>query len=466
MPSAESRSVAPWSRGRPALSRPTLPLRRARTALRAAAVAVPLCVALASSFPAAESRAQGPASPADSWLNARAYPDLQAAVNACGTGHTLFIPAGDYHVPSGGLVLTKPIAIRGEPGTRLLAHAAAPNEPVIRIDPGSTLIMNIQLHDLKLMNASRPDRPIPGNYGLVCEVVGTGAKVGDLLLDRVLVGYMGDDGIHLVGAGTGDRCFVYVTLRNVKSFQSRKDGLVLDAANLVSIYDSNFSDNDGCGIRAHGSSLQLLGCSFQNNCRSAALDERWAGQAYLKSCLFNRFDACVWEQFATPGQPSNKRALTIENSVGCTVGNCWFLNPVEDPDPRQRAIYVTYGDQPGVMACTLLPNRFDNVRTAIEVDATPGHPAQDCVVFPQMVAKGTGAMILPDGEANSGLVRLGGRTRDAAGEPVTRGVSVPALPSASLPTLGSSGAGTVVFDLTRQKLLVWDGSAWQVVQSE
>src|SRR5204862_257513 len=36
-----------------------------------------------------------------SWVNARDYPGVQDAVNACPTGGTVFFPAGDYQVPSG-----------------------------------------------------------------------------------------------------------------------------------------------------------------------------------------------------------------------------------------------------------------------------------------------------------------------------------------------------------------------------
>ncbi len=448
-----ARTASPW---------PVPPSRLRRAALRVGAAAATLCVVSWGGTWA--SPAATP--PFDSWLNARAFPDLAAAVNACPVGGTVFFPAGDYHVPAGGLVIAKSIALRGEPGTRLFPHAAARDEPVLRIDPGSSYLENIQLFDLELMNAARPAARIPGNYGLVCLVTRPGAKVGLLLLERVRAVNMGDDGIHLEGAATQDRCFVYLTLRNVDAVQGRGDGFALRAGNMVSVYDGYFAGNDGCGVRAWGSTIQFQGCGFENNCHSPLLDEKRGGQVYLDSCTVNRFDACVWEQFATPAQPSNKRGLTIQNSPGCTVGSSWFLNYVEDPDPRQRGIVCSRSYLSGVMAYTFLPNRFDNVKTAIEVDSTAGAQAEDCVVFPQMVVAGTGAMLLPSPGPKSGLVRLGGRVRSPQGELIPRGTGLSALPTSALPALGPGEAGTLLFDLTRRKLVVWDGGAWQVTRSE
>jgi hypothetical protein len=347
------------------------------------------------------------ASTPDGWLNAGSFADLQVAVDACPRGGTLFIPSGSHRVPSGGLVISKPIALRGEPGTRLISHAVAAHQPVIRIDPGGSELAGVQLVDLTLANDVRPDTLVPENYGLECNVRQPGGKVSELLLERVSAISMGDDGFHLHALGTGDRVFVFVTLRNVNATLSRGAGLHLRAGNLVSMSSCYFNANDGCGVEAENSEVSFSGCAFENNCRSRTMDPKWGGQVFLSACTMNRFEGCHWEQFATPSQPRNKRGLTLLYAQGCTVSNSWFVNDKEDPDPSARGIYCTFGGAPGRMAAVFMPNRFDNVKTAIEVDSTAKGMAMDCVLYPQFIASGTGAMILPADRVRSGLVVIG-----------------------------------------------------------
>jgi hypothetical protein len=174
---------------------------------------------------------------------------------------------------------------------------------------------------------------------------------------------------------------------------ARGHGLYLRAGNMVSLYDCYFNANDGCGVKAEESQVVFSGCAFENNCQSPAMDATWGGQVYLRSCSLNRFDGCLWERFTTAKQPRNKQGLTIENSPGCTVSNSRFVNDREDPSPGQRGIYCTYGGTPGVMACVFLPNRFDHVKVAIEVDTTATGAARECIVYPQFVSSGTGRII-------------------------------------------------------------------------
>ena len=320
---------------------------------------------------------------------------------------------------------------------RLLPHSTSANQPVIRIVPGGRVLNDILLQDLVITTTSRPGSLVPGNYGIQADVPADGSKISNLVLDRVTVYNMGDDGIYLHAlAGVTDSFFVFVTLRNVQCTLGRHRGLYATNANAVSISNSFFNSNDDCGIRMENSELACWSCGFEDNCQQAdsgsGITAYLGGQVYLRSCSRSSFLSCHWENFATAAQPVNKRGLTLVNSPGVTVSSCWFvnppvpdLNPSVDPDPTgtQRGIYVTYGDAPGVMACTILPNRFDNVKTAIEIEAggPPGRSeAKDCVIFPQFATSTAsssqrkylnlaGAMILPTHAADNGLVLVGGR---------------------------------------------------------
>jgi hypothetical protein len=164
----------------------------------------------------------------------------------------------------------------------------------------------------------------------------------------------------------------------------------------------------------------------------------------------------------------NKRGLMIENGPCCVVGGCRFVNATEDTSTNDRGIACTFGagketPVPGVMACCILPNWFDNVQTAIEVDPGDG-AAQDCVVFPQRINAGTGQMILPTGLSDSGLMLLGNRKLGSGG--LARGVFVPPRVNTGgnpLPSLTSAEAGYVLFDTTAKTLRIWDGGVWRLV---
>jgi hypothetical protein len=196
---------------------------------------------------------------------------LQAAVDFCPAGGTVFIPRGEYTVPSGGLVINKPLILRGEPGTTLFAHACYTDEAVIRIVPGGNQLRNIQIRDLTLQNpGNHPPAIVPGNYGICCDVPTDGSKVSWVVLENLVVEGMGDDNLHFDANGTNDSYIVFLTLRNVQSSWSRGHGAFIKVANNVSAYDCYFNASDLCGVWADTSEVQFLGCGFEDNCHSDA----------------------------------------------------------------------------------------------------------------------------------------------------------------------------------------------------
>lgn len=322
------------------------------------------------------------------YVDARNYADLQSAADDVAVGGTLFIPNGDYSVPSGGLVIRKSMTIQGETGTRLISFAADEDEPVIKIAPGGLDLESVTVRDLLLQNLELPADPISGNHGLFADVPSDGSKIGFLTLERVRVINMGGDGICLNALGTNDSFFVFVTIRDVWSQRNRGRGLFASYANMINCYGSYFSDNNLDGVRADFSEIAFYSCGFENNCLGdERLDVTFNGQVYLRACTMSRLDNCHFERFTDDtDHPFNKRGLMIENGACCIVSGCRFVNAEEDDSGDDRGIACTYGGGfetpvPGVLAACLMPNRFENVQTAIEVDAGAGL-AQDCVVFP------------------------------------------------------------------------------------
>jgi hypothetical protein len=398
--------------------------------------------------------------------------DLQTLVDACPEGGTVFLPSGDYRVPSGGLVLSRPMILRGETGTKLISHADDVNQPVLKIVPGGRDLTGLELHNLHLTNTTRPSVIKTGNYGVQCDVPADGSKIGHIILERIRVSLMGDDGLHFHALGDSDSYIVFATMRNVFVDWCKGNGAYFKIANMLSAYDCYFVANDLCGVVLDQVESQFLGCGFEDNCKSddaERMDEKAAGQVYVLNCPISRFESCHWENFATTNQPINRRALTIDGSPCCIVGGCRFVNTSSElantaGNHWPRAIYCRSGvSGSGVMACTILPNRYMNTAVAVEVEASTGI-AQDCIVHPQYVESGTGEVLLPVGVANNGLVALGGK-RTAGG--VAKGVAIPCVANSSTrPVLGSgTNLGYVLYDLQAQRLVYWDGGIWREVST-
>jgi hypothetical protein len=419
--------------------------------------------------------------PSPNWINAAEYSSLEFAIDAVPAGGTLFIPRGDYNVPTGGLAIDRSMIVQGETGTRLFPFAgiAAAAQPIVDIRANGALLNGVVLRDLVLQNHSQPDGPVVGNYGIKCYVPADGSKVSGLSLERVSVINMGDDGIHLEAlGGETDSYFVFVSLREVNSVLCRGRGMFTSFANLVNFNGCYFNHNDLDGVRADLSEVTFYASAFEGNCRTNnntpddpfALSSIVNGQVYLRTCLVSRFDGCHFENFSGSEHPVNKRGLVIENSQSCIVSGCLFYNAAEDSDPNERGIYCTFGGGetpvPGVMACAILPNRFENVHTPIEVDAG-GRAAQDCIVFPQAIATtgSGGTLMLPTALSDSGVVVLG--NRKAGSEGLARGLFIPPrenkIPDSPLPPLSATEVGYMLFDITNRTIAVWDGTIWRSV---
>lgn len=436
--------------------------------------------------------------PNTTWVDARNFPDLQAAADAVAEGGTLMIPNGDYVVPDGGLVISKSMCVQGEPGTRLFAHPdaeipadPAANQPVIRIAPGGRHVQGIVIRDLTLTSVARSDGPLEGSCGITCELPLDGSKVSRLTIERVVVYQMPDDGIYLKAYGApepeDDSFFVFVTLREVQSVGCRGRGLFASFANLLHCSGCYFADNDLEGFRAENSEPILIASSVENNCHSAvsreeegheedrfALDPELGGQLLFLNCPIGRVDGCHVENFTDPtAQPFVRRGIVVANSTAVTIGSTLFFNAIEaDPNLNQSdcgilcTAYDGTNSSPAPLACAIQPNWFWNVLNAVII-GVGGNLAKDCVVHPQHIASGSGYMSLPTGGSDSGLVALGNRTpASASGQ--AQGIFVP--PHANneeeeLPTLTANDVGYMLFDTDNKTLVIWNGFTWATVQT-
>ncbi len=220
------------------------------------------------------------------------------------------------------------------------------------------------------------------------------------------------------------------------------------------------------------STLEFHSTAFENNCLTddgARLSATLNGQLSLQLCPFSVVSGCHVENFTSDDHPVSKRGIVIEGGSCATIQSSTFVGKSdgESGDTSQRGIFITGGSSGVVMACCVLPNLFFNVKTAVEVDGGTGL-AYDCLVTAQRIQVGTGAMQLPTGVSDSGVVALGNRRLGSSG--LARGVFFPPRVNTTgpggnpIPNLTSEDGGYVLFDMTSQTLRLWDGSVWRAVQ--
>jgi len=371
-------------------------------------------------------------------VNAKVYTSLQAAVNDTPEGGTLYIPAGSYSVPSGGLLLQRTITVQGGGpgslngvgGTTLNAFSAAANQPIIKIVPhygSEPYVGNIKISALKLNGGTTTS--YTGSHGIQL-ITPTGTTYLHLNLDHLRIGTCGDDGIHVEGDDGAASAVMYLCIRDCEANYNRGDGLYIRNTTASAVYTSAFTYNQGRGVYVEGSGVAFHACTCENNCLSATLDATYDAQMRLYLVRPGAVTSCHFETYNTASQLSAKRGLVIQQCEGMVVQGCFFANGTDLPDPV-RGIFVSESVEG---YCTIMPNYFWNTNVAVEVA-----PAAKFVsVWPQQIAAGTTFM-------------------------AHAGIALPAVPTSNIITPPAASEGQLVYDITLHTLKVWNGTAWKTV---
>ncbi len=394
----------------------------------------------------------------ESILNVRDWATVQAAIDACPAGGRVYLPAGTYSAPQGGLVISKSLELFGDGpwSTFIKPHsAAASNEPVIKLDATNASFGTVHLHDFQMQNDDneRPTTRRVGSHGLSC-ITPEGHTVSELRIERVMARNLGDDGIHLEGANGTTGAIVFVFATAAVAMCCLGSGFYVENATVVEMHNCYANANELFGAYCQGAQVAWYSCAFEDNCRwpSATLaklsdqyshySEDWGSQLRLKLCVPARVESCDFEHFADPvlgGQSPvarlAKTAIIVEGCFGCLITNSTISN--SSYLAESRGILVS--DEAGNEGVTILPNQFSNVGEAVLV----GRDAQFTSVFAQ---------------------RVTGSDNNSIGVVKAAGLAIPALPSSSIqsPSGLRDVLGQVVYDLDGRTLKCWDSerSRW------
>jgi hypothetical protein len=376
--------------------------------------------------------ARGGVSPSPSWLNARDFPTLQAAVDGLpATGGDIFIPAGKYQLFA-TLVIGKPnVTLRGQGRGSIITAPANPGYDLIRIEKGWARLLDLAVDG----NATS------SSAAKAC-VVATGAEVERCYLKNVLMQKASGPGLLV-------RDVTSVIALNCECSSNKGDGFRIGRSNAtpwkVRIIACTADHNDGVGVLVApdvvdvGDSMTLLGCSMKGNGvlgedGGSGLEVRNASGVQVMGC---RFD---WDRSGVaPAQ-----LLYALGANALMVDGCWFegkSGPAENAAARGTKIVDSVGaaflNNSGRHLTTALVE-LHQLTKAVEF----GNSDLDSPMDPRITVVGDGVFGL-----SKGVVQLYGYSSDPSPPPG-------GFPSGSMVWVG----GGV------NRIRVRDGNTWKSVQ--
>lgn len=129
---------------------------------------------------------------------ARTDAGIQAAINACPDGGTVYLPAGEYSITTGNIAITQPINIVGAGNGTLLSVASALGATVdiFVVNPTSNGSF-IRFVDFQIL----PVSGAPGRYGI--HLNGASSVINNFSMERVVINQLGSSAVFAEGSGEG-----------------------------------------------------------------------------------------------------------------------------------------------------------------------------------------------------------------------------------------------------------------------
>lgn len=364
---------------------------------------------------------------------ADAFATLQDAVDATPSGGTLLLGHRVYQAPPGGLLITRPIEIKGpgvgpfddQLGAWITPNADAAGEPAIVIHRSATLPGWVSLHDFGIVSSMDFDSGAAlvrkaGAHGISIVtdapgVDGVSIPLENISLRRLTIGGMGDRGVSAVAYDGSSNCINNLTIEQVKVSYCAGDGMYLFANVICGVRDCYVHRCAGRGIIALLGGYNLLNNTIEGCATDATLDHYQDGQVVLYAVRPLTFMGNHIEAFAdgtvVGGVPVQRacRALVIRGSVsgsntppweplngydggGFTVEGNIFVQAAEvgdnlvcSPTLEPRAIYIDFSCE-GYFR--IGHNFHRNVNVPVEVAATSDYAVPGVTVDPQCVEIG------------------------------------------------------------------------------
>jgi len=341
---------------------------------------------------------------------------LENALSAARAGDKIYLPARQpYVAPAGGWMIDKSLEIYGDgPGTRTVAGTvlvaapgADPPTDVLTLAPPESAgyrLYNCYLHDLRIVGSATAET-VGGRYGITFNPDYQDDRImTHVRLERIAIERLGAHGINLRGkvpAPPAKPSSVDgLWIRDCHVERCGDHGIKLENAYVVGLIGVRCVGNAKEGLEATlGGGIALYGCVFDGNQQASGSADLVIGPVARAP----RIDACVFRNFYR-GNVANVACLLNGTEGGCVSGSSF-----EMPSTHAGGVGLRITDaDSSTGAITILPNRFVNVQTAIEVieKPTPDGAAPGCFIAAQ--ACDPSSIALPHKPNDAPVAILGG----------------------------------------------------------
>lgn len=376
--------------------------------------------------------------------------NLQDAIyNLPAYGGKIVLGPGIFTVPSGGLVIDRPVEIAGAGGvgtttnygvTTLVPYSLAANQPVIRVVSGDAYtekVESVYLHDFAI-NGGAPSPQatkavLDSSYGIRITPSST-QIVRNVVLERVYVTHMSNSGLFVTGDG-GQSSVVGLRVRDCTFTENWGDGLYVTGATLFTTQSVLSAANFRRGAYYGSVSPVSVGDYFEDNCHDSTLVAGYDGQMTLFSGTVHVTGA-AFEAFnhygATDSHPYYRQQRSTQagiaaQSISGEISGCRFLNTEVTSAPNQYGIHVDNTNYNSTLR--IGANRFDYINFAIVQTAGV---QRNQTVEPQSIGAGTPSL--------SGVY----------------GQAILMLPGAPVATPDTSDTAHLYWNKTKNRLMMWD----------
>ena len=288
----------------------------------------------------------------ESILNVRDFASIYDALNSVPEGGgTLYLPAGDYPLPTTlALPLNKRITLRGEgiEQTRLVSLGLSPNQDMLHITNSHTQILSLSLIGPAVAGAGRgiviqPSKTVIRRVRVAdCDVRATPSFALD------------------IQSGPGDATTILTTIERSRFYDNRQDGAARVGLGCTTAY---FVDCTFDIFRGHGVLLDRCAGCVLNRCDIENPADDSGAFVLLSGAKATRIHNC-WFETRGPNQTSWFVVLNNGGNSGTSISDCYFERR-ESTHPRVLLIGSNLGNDHSVVVNNPL----------VQIDGSPASAA-------------------------------------------------------------------------------------------
>jgi hypothetical protein len=298
----------------------------------------------------------------------RDYHSIQDAIDAAQAGESVYIPSGEYDLPSGGLKINKKLTLFGDgigpdetdPGGTILRPNSNNDHAIVLEDHADT--DDVTIRSLRIQGDAQDGT----GDGIHAVITTADRRPATIILENLFITGMGNHGLNFEQIDFPT--FRDVDINGCQGYGIRMDDIA--QARFEQVYSHG---NESFGLHASGCvGIYFQGIGIEDNQESSSSE---VGEFKLLTCHSVLIERTDFEGFGR-STGKNNTAIWLEGCRGVRIHSNDFVNATED---IQRAIYIHNNCQ----GIEIGPNRMRNVAVGIEENTSQADPSDGIVIQPQ-----------------------------------------------------------------------------------